>query len=117
MLSWATQAIGPEQIVAEVPDTLLRAGVDDRGRCPQRTAPAANSMPLPSPSAVPSTQHSAVKAGEAMCFNTAAACRLAACQARGEPRRRMPIHPPILVMLHRLCFKPLVHTLQHAGEV
>ncbi len=35
-LWWTVQAIGPEQMVAEVPDTLLRAGVDDRGRCVRR---------------------------------------------------------------------------------
>ena len=32
-LCWTLQAIGPEQMVAEVPKTLLRDGVDDRGRC------------------------------------------------------------------------------------
>ena len=26
------QAIGPETMIAEVPDSLLRSGVDDRGR-------------------------------------------------------------------------------------
>ena len=32
-LCWTVQAIGPEQMIAEVPDTLLREGVDDRDRC------------------------------------------------------------------------------------